>query len=64
MFSNWIDPSSDSTFTKYFDKASECDARSSVVSLKAAENNTPFLLTASFWKFLKISRYEISDHEF
>ena len=39
MFSNWMDPSSDNTFTKYFDKASECDARSSIVSLKAAEKS-------------------------
>ena len=26
--------------------------------------NTHFQLTASFWKFLKISRYKISDHGF
>lgn len=39
MFSNWTDPSSDNTFTKYFDNAPECAARSSIVSLKAAKKS-------------------------
>ena len=40
------------------------DGRNWVSMMEKTVLGTPFQLTASFWKFLKINRYEVSDHGF